>query len=517
MISERTRSDIRKAGRQTVYGLFAAQVSRDAKATAVAQGERCFSYGELDGRVRRLAAALRGRGVGHGDRIALLSENRHEFVEIELAAALLGAIVACQNWRLAAAEVQHCVTLVSPVLLIVSERHSALAGKLSLEAPMFVIERDHEAMIAAAEPLAKDPEVDPEDGLVILYTSGTTGLPKGALISHRAEIARMTVLRMDMRATEEDGFLAWAPMFHMGSTDQVFGALMTGATVHVVDGFDAEAIVSIMERNLLGWMLLMPGSIEPVVEMLKATGRRPKGIRAVGAMADLVPMALMAELSALTGAPFLNSFGSTETGLAPASAMLVPPGTIPERLSKRKSSLCDLRLIDSEGRDVPDGEPGEAAVRGPTVFSGYWNAEGTNARDFRDGWFRMGDLFRRNPDGSYDFVDRAKYMIKSGGENIYPAEIERVLLADPRVSDAAVLRKRDERWGEVPVAYVSRKDEGLSEEDVEALCRASLAGYKRPKEVHFIAFEDFPRSTTGKILRHEMEAKMVASGDTKSR
>ena len=234
-------------------------------------------------------------------------------------------------------------------------------------------------------------------------------------------------------------------------------------------------------------------------------------------MADLVPKALMAELSALTGAPYLNSFGATETGLPPASAVLIPPGTAPESLSKRKSSLCDLRLVDSQGRDVPDGEPGEAAVRGPTVFSGYWNAEETNARDFRDGWFRMGDLFRRNPDGSYDFVDRAKYMIKSGGENIYPAEIERVLLADPRVSDAAVLRKRDDRWGEVPVAYVSRKDESLSEKDVEALCRASLAGYKRPKEVHFIAFEDFPRSTTGKILRHEMEAKMVANGDTKVR
>ena len=517
MTSEQTRTDIRKAGRQTVYGLFSAQVSRDPKAAAVTQGERRFSYGELDGRVRRLAAALRAHGVGRGDRVALLSENRHEFVEIELAVALLGAIVACQNWRLAAAEIRHCVDLVSPVLLIVSERHSAMAGRLGLDVPVFVIERDHEAMIAGSEPLADDPEVDPEDGLVILYTSGTTGLPKGALISHRAEIARMTVLRMDMRATEEDGFLAWAPMFHMGSTDQVYGALMTGAIVHVVDGFDAEAIVSIMEKNLLGWMLLMPGSIEPVVELLKATGCRPKGIRAVGAMADLVPMALMAELSALTGAPFLNSFGATETGLAPASAVLIPPGTIPERLSKRKSSLCELRLVDQDGRDVPDGEPGEAAVRGPTVFSGYWNAEATNARDFRDGWFRMGDLFRRNPDGSYDFVDRAKYMIKSGGENIYPAEIERVLLADPRVSDAAVLRKRDERWGEVPVAYVSRKDESLSEKDVEALCRAALAGYKRPKEVHFIAFEDFPRSTTGKILRHEMEAKMVANGDTKSR
>jgi fatty-acyl-CoA synthase len=257
-------------------------------------------------------------------------------------------------------------------------------------------------------------------------------------------------------------------------------------------------------------MLLMPGSIEPVVELLRSTGRKVRGIRAIGAMADLVPKKLIAELSVLANAPYLNSFGSTETGLPPASSVLIPPGTLPDSLSKRKSSLCDLRLVDPDGNDVADGEPGEAAVRGPTVFSGYWNAAETNARDFRDGWFRMGDLFRRNQDGSYDFVDRAKYMIKSGGENIYPAEIERVLLADPRVSDAIVVRKHDDKWGEVPVAFVARKDDTLTATEIEALCRSSLAGYKRPKEVHFVGFDDFPRSTTGKILRHEMEQRLKA-------
>ena len=190
----------------------------------------------------------------------------------------------------------------------------------------------------------------------------------------------------------------------------------------------------------------------------------------------------------------------------------IPPGEMPTSLSKRKSALCDLRLVDGEGNDVPDGEPGEVAVRGPTVFSGYWNAPETNARDFAGGWFRMGDLFVRNPDASYDFVDRAKFMIKSGGENIYPAEIERVLLADPRVADAVVVRRRDDRWGEVPVAFVARNDDSLTEQDVETLCRAHLAGYKRPKQVHFIGFDDFPRSTTGKIQRHEMEARLRDSG-----
>jgi len=502
-------ADIRRSGRLSVYELFAAQVSREPNAIAIEAGGVRRSYGALNARVERLAAALAGKGVRYGDRVAVLSENRAEYIEVELAAAYLGTIVACQNWRLAAAELQHCLDLVSPALVIASRRFAKTLAALDLRGvESFIFEDDYEALLQNAPPLAERPEVDPEDGLVILYTSGTTGLPKGALISHRAEIARMALLRMDIRSTEEDGFLAWAPMFHMGSTDQMLGALMSGATVHVVDGFDAQAIVDIMERARLGWLLLMPGSIEPVVALLKARGRRPKGIRAVGAMADLVPKKLIAELTGLSGAPYLNSFGATETGLAPASASLIAPGEFPTSLSKRKSALCDFRLVDPDGAEVADGEPGEAAVRGPTVFSGYWNADAINARDFKDGWFRMGDLFRRNPDGSYDFVDRAKYMIKSGGENIYPAEIERVLLSDPRVSDAVVVRKRDAKWGEVPVAFVARRDDALNESDIEAVCRKSLAGYKRPKEVHFMRFEDFPRSTTGKILRHEMEKKL---------
>ena len=504
------RDEVAAAGKLTVHGLFRACVRRAPEAVALNTATAKITYRELDQRVLRLAAALQGLGVVRGERVALISENRQEYAEIELAAACLGAIVACQNWRLAPAELQHCIDLVEPCLVIASERFAASARGLELRGRrLLVLEAEYDRLVADTPPLTALPHVDPEEGLVILYTSGTTGLPKGALISHRAEMARNMVLRVDMRASESDGFIAWAPMFHMGSTDQVLGALMSGATAHIVDGFDAERIVDLMEAHALGWMLLMPGSIEPVVEILQRTGRRPKSIRAVGAMADLVPHHLIAELSRLAGAPYLNSFGSTETGLPPASSCLLSPGEIPASLSKRKSAFCDLRLVDPDGNEVPDGEPGEAAVRGPTVFSGYWNAPETNARDFRGGWFRMGDLFRRNEDGSYDFVDRAKYMIKSGGENIYPAEIERVLLSDPRVSDAIVVRRKDERWGEVPVAFVSRTDDSLSEADIEALCRAELAGYKRPKAVHFIRFEDFPRSTTGKILRHEMEARLA--------
>jgi len=181
-------------------------------------------------------------------------------------------------------------------------------------------------------------------------------------------------------------------------------------------------------------------------------------------------------------------------------------GEVPLRLSKRQNTFCEIRLVDAEDRDVPLGTPGELAFRGPTLFSGYWNAPETNAKDFRGGWFHMGDMFVRNPDGSLDFVDRVKYMIKSGGENIYPAEIERVLLADPCVADAVVVRRPDPKWGEVPVAVVARKDETLTSADLLARCRAELAGYKQPKEVVFVTLAELPRSTTGKIQRHEVEA-----------
>ena len=153
--------------------------------------------------------------------------------------------------------------------------------------------------------------------------------------------------------------------------------------------------------------------------------------------------------------------------------------------------------------------PGELALRSATLFSGYWRAEETNARDFRGGWFHMGDVFRRNEDGSLDFVDRVKYMIKTGGENVYPAEIERVLMSDTRITEAAVVRAADQKWGEVPVAFVSRRDETVTEAYLLELCRRDLAAYKRPRQFQFIEFSEFPRSTSGKVQRHELEARLA--------
>jgi acyl-CoA synthetase (AMP-forming)/AMP-acid ligase II len=242
--------------------------------------------------------------------------------------------------------------------------------------------------------------------------------------------------------------------------------------------------------------------------VLADRGITARGVKVCGVMADLVPPAEIAAITTLLRAPYANTFGATETGCPPCSSSLIPVAVAPTRLSKQQSPFCEIRLVDADDRDVPDGAPGELAMRGPTLFSGYWNQPEVNGHDFRGGWFHMGDVFVRNPDGTLDFVDRVKYLIKSGGENIYPAEIERVMLQDPRVAEVAVVRARDPRWGEVPVAFVARRDPSLDEAALAALCRAQLAGYKQPKGIYFIPFESFPRSASGKIQRHELESRI---------
>ena len=497
------------AGRASVGALFRNRARACQARTALIDGARHLTYAAVDARSDRLAQALAARGVRRGERVALLARNCLEYVEVELACAKLGAITAALNWRLAERELAHCINLVEPRVLIHQTEFAAALDALALcPHERIALGAAYEAAIDGAPACALQIDVDPEDGLVILYTSGTTGLPKGAVISHRAMIARGLCFGAELSIPPGDSFVAWPPMYHMASTDQMLSTLLRGGTVIVVDGFQPAPLLEAIAQFRMGWFILIPGMVEAMIEALRARPVKPAGIGCCGAMADLVPRRQIAEVSALLEAPFLNSFGSTETGLPPATGSLIPPGATPAQLSKRQSAFCEVRLVDAEDNEVPDGTPGELAIRAPTLFSGYWNAPETNARDFRNGWFHMGDVFRRNADGTLDFVDRVKYMIKSGGENIYPAEIEQVILADPRVADAVVVRKHDARWGEVPVAFVARRDPALEESDILARCRATLSGYKQPKAVHFIALEAFPRSTSGKIQRHALEARL---------
>ena len=496
----------------TVGALFGACAELHARRVAIEYRGSSITYGELLDRVRRLTSVLAARGLNRGDRLGILSRNRPEYLEVELAAANLGVITACLNWRLSSRELAYCIELVSPQLLIVEPDLLSSLAPASETCPVLEIGPHYESEIARQAARAPLPVAQPEDGLVILYTSGTTGLPKGAAISHRAMVMRALVFASELGIAPHDSFVAWAPLFHMASTDHSLATLLRGGTVVVLDGFQLEPLLRAVSQHDIGWLVLIPGMVEALADGLKVQRVKARGVRVCGAMADLVPPHTIAAVTELLQAPYLNSFGSTETGLPPATRALIAPGEIPSRLSKRQNSFCEIKLVDPSDCEVAPGEPGELAIRGPTLFSGYWNAQETNAHDFRGGWFHMGDVFRRNEDGSLDFVDRAKYMIKSGGENIYPAEIERVLLSDKRVSEVAVVRAADSKWGEVPVAFVAYRD-GTAPTEVELadLCRRELAGYKRPREFRFIEFAEFPRSTSGKVQRHELERRLKAS------
>ena len=491
----------------TVGELFGACARLHARSIAIEYRDRHISYGELHDRVGRATAMLAAQGLQRGDRAALLSRNRPEYFEIELAAANLGVITACLNWRLSPRELSYCIDLVSPKLLIVEPD---LAGSIASEAGRTRIEigAQYEQLMARQDGRIVPMTVQPEDGLVILYTSGTTGLPKGAVISHRAMIMRALVFTSELGIATSESFIAWAPLFHMASTDHGLATLLRGGTVVIIDGFQIEPMLRSISSHQIGWLVLIPGMVDALVDGMRTQRTTAMGVRVCGAMADLVPPHAIAAATELLQAPFLNSFGSTETGLPPATRSLIPIGEVPTRLSKRQNAFCEVKLVDADDNEVAQGAPGELAIRGGTVFSGYWQAHETNARDFRGGWFHMGDVFRRNEDGSLDFVDRVKYMIKTGGENVYPAEIERVLLSDKRITEVAVVRAPDTKWGEVPVAFVSSRDNSVTETELVELCRRDLAGYKRPRQFRFIEFSDFPRSTSGKVQRHELESRL---------
>ena len=289
-----------------------AVVRRDAPAIQDAQG--VLSFGQLDGWACRIAQALLARGVGVGDRIAVLAENRREYIGLQLAAAKIGAIVACLNWRLADGEAAHCLGLVSPRLVFVSQRHAEVLARIGwADCPVIGLDAEFDGLLAGRSETDPAPEVDAEQGLVILYTSGTTGLPKGAVISQRAMVARAMCFAAEYGITAEHAYVAWSPLFHMAATDFSLATLMLGGKVIVHDGLDIDRLCATIEHETIGWLVAMPGMIDLLIEGLKRHRTRPRGVRLVGAMADLVPLQQIAELTGLLGAPYINSFGATET------------------------------------------------------------------------------------------------------------------------------------------------------------------------------------------------------------
>jgi acyl-CoA synthetase (AMP-forming)/AMP-acid ligase II len=491
---------------------------------AVSEPEREVTYAEFNERVNALANSLLERGYEKGNaRIAVLAENRGEYIEPYFAAAKVGFLVPALNWRLEEEELVHCASLVEPDALIVSEQYEEKANWITegLDDPPEIIhldggdsDVDYETLIegGSTDEPAPGYEVDPEQGLVVLYTSGTTGLPKGVVISHRAWLARGYTYTIDWNLKRGDGWIAWAPLFHIISADALPAVFSLGGTYYPPNGFDTERIVDILlekDEGGIGWLFLLPGVINRFLDYLDENDidtEDMREIREIGALVDLVDPKKVKRVTEKFDMPFTNSYGATEDANVLSAGNNIAVGVMPddEDLAKVESSFVDLKLIDEDWNEV-EGR-GELAARGPTLCSGYINNPEANEEDFRDGWFRTGDIFVYNDDGTYSFVNRRKYLIKSGGENIYPAEIEKVLLQHEEIEEATVVRVSHEKWGEVPRAIIStfNPDEVETDELMEML-KKDIANYKLPHYINIVHPDDFPRSATGKIVREEVE------------
>ena len=494
---------------------------------ALEWGEKQWTFVELNTEVNKLANSFQQIGIKRGQRISVLTQNRGECSHLLYAAAKIGAIVAFLNWRSTEKELQEAIGVITPETIVLigefSQKLESILGNLPYvkrlvfldeigESQHKVATYSFEKLIADGESVEPCVELHEEDALYIVYTSGTTGTPKGAIISHRAEIQRiiayMAIYPSLIGTTGDDSCIARGPFFHVTSIHEMFATHAMGGKVIILAGYDVKAMVDLLERESVSWLSLSPGMYEQIIAEVKNRSAKIKGIRAIGSIADVTPQEMIAELTATVGAPFFNTYGLSEIGMENFSTNVLPigtPGTTYKSMAKDEAFFCEVRLLNSDGKEVPVGELGELVIRTTMMFSGYWNNPIENAKVFHDGWFHTGDVLRRTPEGTLDFVSRTKYLIKSGAENIYPAEIERVLLKHPDIREACVVSARHPKWGETPVAFVAVAGE-VKPEDLKEFCRRDLARFKVPNVIEIVDIDDFPRNLTGKILKEQVES-----------
>jgi acyl-CoA synthetase (AMP-forming)/AMP-acid ligase II len=516
------------AGRQLkVDSLLQQNVRNNPDEVALVSDEVSLTYAELDERANSLARGMVDRGLTPNDAtVGVLSENRNEVIELFYAAAKAGFLLAPFNWRLERDELVHCVDLVEPDVVIVSENHDEGREWIDSHAetePTFVALDDgegptYEDLLRVDQAGNQLPDhVDMEQGHLVVFTAATEGLPNGAVISQRAFVARGYQIALDDGLKPGDSFIGWSPLYHSAAIDIVFAASALGGTYYVVDGFDPGRLVAIFEERTIGWLFLMAPVISHMVEYLEeadvdAADLEP--VRRVGGAADITPSESIERVTEFLGAPYQNEFGMTETGHI-ASASTIPVGEGTEgNLSKRESALVDVRIVDDDWNVLEPGNAGEIAVRGTTMFSGYIGESAENDNRFHRGWFRTGDVFIRNNDGSLDFLDRQKYLVKSGGENIYPAELENVLRENPAIQDACVIRIPDGQWGEVPKAYVEAEDAETVDADlVMDELDERIARYKLPHYVEVVDPGTLPRTDAGEADREAVEELPVSEAE----
>ena len=518
-------SPARDASSYTIRDVFRRAFRIYADRIAVTSETGSWTYRELGERSGRLAAALHRLGTRRGDRVAVLSETRPEYVETYAALAQLGATALTLNIRMHPDELAYCAETGRPVVFLGS---GALAGTMRTlredDSPIrhwVSYDGGLDGYLDYAELLdggswppdvpAPDIEVRADDVHNVLYTSGTTGRPKGAMISQGAAAVRGLRLAQWFGLSPADGFIGWLPLFHCGGDESLYATMLTGGTYATLRKADVATMFRMIERDRLSWTLLLPGVITDFLNHPARGQHDLSSLRFAIGYANMMP-GVVQQLTAAFGIDFYDAFGQTETSYLLAHG-ICRPGEEPT-LRKLPSPLLDVRLVDDEMNEVPAGQPAECVVRGPSVMSGYLDDEKATDEVFRGGWLHTGDMLVRHDDGTVSFVDRKKYLIKTGGENVYPAEVEQVITAHPGVQEACVFGVPDERWGETVKAVVVRRPGAeLSARQVDSWCRERLAGYKRPHYVAFMTSDQLPRSTTGKLQRHELARLPVLPGE----
>jgi fatty-acyl-CoA synthase len=497
-------------------------------ATALRFLGNTVTWDGLQHRVLALADGLSRRGVGFGDRVMILMLNRTEFVESVLAANMLGAIAVPLNFRLTPAEiaflVEDCearVMITEPVLAPVATGvrdiqpllNTIIVAAGSTDDGVL----DYEDLINETDDPHQPVDIPNDSPALIMYTSGTTGRPKGAVLTHTNLAGQtMTGLYTNGADINNDVGFVGVPFFHIAGIGNMLTSLLLGipTVIYPLGAFDPGQLLDVLAAEKVTGIFLVPAQWQAVCAEQQARPRDLR-LRVMSWGAAPAPDALLREMSAtFPGTQILAAFGQTE--MSPVTCMLLGDDAIRKRGSVGKViPTVAARVVDENMDDVPIGEVGEIVYRAPTLMSGYWNNPAATAEAFAGGWFHSGDLVRMDDEGYVWVVDRKKDMIISGGENIYCAELENVLASHPGIVEVAVIGRAHEKWGEVPIAVAAVTDDRLRLDDLDGFLTERLARYKHPKALEIV--DALPRNPAGKVLKTELRLRYGGVNVTESR
>lgn len=487
----------------SLHGWIETHAARTPRKVALQWQGEAITYADLAARIERRAAAFVRQGIGRGDRVAILAYNCPEYIEALFACARLGAILVTLNWRLAPPEWAYILDHSGAKLLL----HD---GEFDTALNTIATPRRANLEMPPGEDGVPPAAGAPDDPLLLVYTSGTTGKPKGA-VHTAATLTANAAAGVDAHdMTADDRILTFLPMFHVGGmNNQTLPALSVGATVILQARFAPDAALAAIESARPTITLLVPAVMKAILDHPRWPLTDIASLRFAMAGSSVVPVELIRGFHR-RGLPVGQIYGATETG--PVSIVLKRADAMRKEGACGVPALgCAVRLVDDEGRDVAPGQSGEVLIRAPNLMTGYWRDEAATQSAFLDGWYRTGDIGRQDSDGIYWVDERKKDMIISGGENIYPAELEAVLDSCPAVAESAVIARADAKWGEVPVAVVvKRPGASLSAAEVLALFHGRLARFKHPRDVVFV--DRLPRNVMGKVLRYQLRDSFGAGG-----